>query len=97
MKRPKTYNVTFTVNTDGSATVGDAFVLRKYNQYRRELMPLTKRQRAAALKTLTEVVWFVSPTKPTGSPLAGRSYFFAHNFLKTQITPQIIYNPNNVK
>lgn len=56
MKRPKTYNVTFTVNTDGSATVGDAFVLRKYNQHRRELMPLTKRQRAVALKTLTEVV-----------------------------------------
>ena len=52
MKRPKTYNLTFTVNADGSTTVGDAFVLRKYNQYRQELKPLTKKQRANALKTL---------------------------------------------
>ena len=52
MKRPKTYNLTFTVNSDGSTTVGEAFVLRKYNQYRREFQPLTKSQRNAALKNL---------------------------------------------
>ncbi len=56
MKRPKTYNVTFTVNTDGSTTVGDAFVLRKYNQHRRDLMPLNKRQAKTAVRSLAESV-----------------------------------------
>jgi len=56
MKRPKTYNVTFTVNTDGSTSVGDAFVLRKYNQHRRELMPLNKRQTQTAVRSLAEAV-----------------------------------------
>jgi hypothetical protein len=56
MKRAKTYNLTFTVNSDGSTTVGDAYVLRKYNQYRRELMPLSKTQRKTALKSLASEV-----------------------------------------
>lgn len=54
MKRPKTYNVTFTVNTDGSTTIGDAFVVRKYNQYRRELAPLNKQQTKTAVRSLME-------------------------------------------
>lgn len=54
MKRPKTYNITFTVNTDGSATVGEAFVMRKYNQHRSEMSKLNKRQAKTAVRSLAE-------------------------------------------
>ena len=54
MKRPKTYNITFTVNTDGSATVGEAFVMRKYNQHRSEMSKINKRQAKTAVRSLAE-------------------------------------------